>query len=90
MLLLTAKISISQQLIAVNNNFTELEGKSVSNKDIRAAAKEAGVFLWQIAAKYGISDGNFSRKLRKELPMNEKQKILGIIEALAHERQEVV
>lgn len=61
----------------------------MSNKDIRAAAKEAGVFLWQIAAKYGINDGNFSRKLRQELSPEEKEKVLGIIEALAQERQEV-
>lgn len=61
----------------------------MSNKDIRAAAKEAGVFLWQIAAKYGINDGNFSRKLRQELPPEEKKKVMGIIEALAQERQEV-
>lgn len=60
------------------------------NRDIRTAAKEAGVFLWQIAARYGINDGNFSRKLRKELPAEEKQKILGIIESLAQERQGVV
>ena len=59
----------------------------MSNKDIRAAAKEAGVFLWQIAAMYGISDGNFSRKLRRELSMDEKKRILGIIEALAQERR---
>lgn len=62
----------------------------MSNKDIRMAAKEAGVFLWQIAAMYGISDGNFSRKLRRELPMEEKKRILGIIETLAQERQEVI
>lgn len=62
----------------------------MSNKDIRTAAKEAGVFLWQIAAMYGISDGNFSRKLRRELPMEEKKRILGIIETLAQERQEVI
>ena len=60
------------------------------NQDIRTAAKEAGVFLWQVAARYGINDGNFSRKLRKELPVEEKQKILGIIESLAQERQGVV
>lgn len=60
------------------------------NQDIRTAAKEAGVFLWQVAARYGINDGNFSRKLRKELPAEEKQKILGIIESLAQERREVV
>ena len=62
----------------------------MSNKDIRTAAKEAGVFLWQIAAMYGISDGNFSRKLRRELPMEEKKRILGIIETLAQERWEVI
>lgn len=62
----------------------------MNNKDIRAAAKEAGVFLWQIAEMYGINDGNFSRKLRRELPPEEKKRILGIIEALAQERQEVV
>lgn len=56
------------------------------NKDIREAAKEAGVFLWQIAAEYGVNDGNFSRKLRKELPAAEKDKILEIISRLAKER----
>ena len=62
----------------------------MNNKDIRAAAKEAGVFLWQIAEMYGINDGNFSRKLRRELPPEEKKSILGIIETLARERQEEV
>lgn len=62
----------------------------MSNKDIRTAAKEAGVFLWQVAAMYGISDGNFSRKLRRELPMEEKKRILGIIETLAQERKKVI
>ncbi len=62
----------------------------MNNKDIRAAAKEAGVFLWQIAEMYGINDGNFSRKLRRELPPEEKKRILGIIKTLAQERQEVV
>lgn len=62
----------------------------MQNQDVRKAAKSAGVFLWQIAARYGINDGNFSRKLRKELPAEEKQKILGIIESLAQERQGVI
>ena len=45
------------------------------NKEIRAAAKNAGIFLWEVAEAYGINDGNFSRKLRKELPKEEKDKI---------------
>lgn len=60
------------------------------NKKIRTAAKSAGIHLWEIAAAYGISDGNFSRKLRKELPEAEQNKILSIIERLAQEKQEAV
>lgn len=53
------------------------------NNDIREEAKKAGVFLWQIAAEYGVNDGNFSRKLRQELPKQEKTKILEIIDRLS-------
>ena len=59
------------------------------NKEIRAAAKNAGICLWEVAEAYGINDGNFSRKLRKELPQEEKDKIRAIIDKLAKERQEV-
>lgn len=55
------------------------------NNDIREEAKKAGVFLWQIAAEYGVNDGNFSRKLRKELPAPEKDKIMEIISRLSKE-----
>lgn len=57
----------------------------MKNTVIRKAAKEAGVFLWQVAEVLGVNDGNFSRKLRKELPQEEKEKILRIIEQLAKE-----
>lgn len=53
------------------------------NIDVREAAGCAGVKLWQIADVLGISDSSFSRKLRKELPEAEKQKIFSIIEKLA-------
>ena len=39
--------------------------------------------LWQIADELGINDGNFSRKLRKELPADEKAKIYAIIAQLS-------
>lgn len=55
------------------------------NTEIRQAAACAGVRLWQIAAAIGLNDGNFSRKLRKEFPENEKKRILDIIEDLAKE-----
>ena len=63
---------------------------SVSNARIRKAAQEAGVYLWQIAEKLGINDGNFSRKLRRELPVDEQEKIMGIIRELSAKKQEAV
>ena len=53
------------------------------NQEIRSAAKNAGVCLWQKAEILGMNDGNFSRKLRRELPQEERVKILGIIDQLA-------
>lgn len=55
------------------------------NQDIRLAAAGAGVKLWQIAEALGIADCNFSRKLRRELPQAETEKIMGIIEKLGRE-----
>ena len=60
------------------------------NKEIRNAARIAGVCLWQVADAYGVTDSHFSRKLRKELPDAEKAKILRIIERIAQEQQGVV
>ena len=60
------------------------------NREIREAAKRAGVHLWQVAEACGVNDGNFSRKLRKELPQEEKQNILEIIERLSNEKREVI
>ena len=61
-----------------------------ANADVRKKAKEAGVFLWEVASEYGVNDGNFSRKLRLELPKEEKWKILEIIDRLAQEKQGVI
>lgn len=62
---------------------------NTANADIRIAAKSAGVCLWQIAERIGVNDGNFSRKLRRELSDQEKQELLKIIETLADEKAEV-
>lgn len=55
----------------------------MNNQDIRRIAAEAGVKLWQIAEALGIADCNFSRKLRRELPTEEKEKIFSIIRELS-------
>lgn len=59
----------------------------MSNKEIREAAKIKGVCLWRIAERLGMNDGNFSRKLRRELPIVERDKILTIIDELATEKE---
>ena len=59
---------------------------NVANVEIRKAVKQAGVRLWQVAERVGVNDGNFSRKLRRELPTEERDKILEIINELAAER----
>ena len=57
-----------------------------ANLDIRAAAAESGIMLWQIAARYGINDGNFTRLLRKELPPEKKDRIFAIIDDIKAEK----
>ena len=61
----------------------------MNNLIIRQAAKEEGVHLWQIAERVGITDSNFSRKLRRELPKEERERILRLIDEIAAEREDV-
>ena len=56
------------------------------NKEIRTYVKEKGIYLWEIAEALHINDGNFSRRLRKELPEIQKQQIIWIIDELAEKR----
>lgn len=57
----------------------------MSNQEIRNAAGGKGLRLWQVAEALGMNESAFSRKLRKELPQAEKEKILSIIDDLAKE-----
>lgn len=57
----------------------------MKNLDVRRAAAGNGVRLWQIADALGIADCNLSRKLRKELPDEEKKAIFAIIQDLSQE-----
>jgi hypothetical protein len=56
------------------------------NQDIREEAKKAGLKLWELAEALGITDGNFSWKLRHELPENEKVEIRAKIALLVASR----
>ncbi len=53
------------------------------NKDLRAYAKEKGVFFWQIAKVMGVSEPTMTRRLRSELPEQDKHEIKRIINELS-------
>lgn len=61
---------------------TKRKGDKMKNVDIKTEAMNAGVKLWRIAERLGMTDGNFSRKLRQELSSEEKAKIRAIIAEL--------
>lgn len=52
---------------------------------IRQTAKQHSVKHWQIAERLNMHEGNFSRKLRHELPADEQERIMQIIADIAKE-----
>ncbi len=56
-----------------------------NNQVIRREARACNVPLWRIAVRLGISEPTMTRRLRKELPEEERQKILDVIHQLAEE-----
>ena len=61
----------------------------LANTDVRETAKKRGVRLWEIAEFLNVSDPTMTRKLRRELPADEKQKILSIIDEIATAKQKM-
>lgn len=54
----------------------------MANRDIRDAAKSAGVKFWQIANKLNVSEATITRLMRTELTAEKKAEILKIIAQL--------
>ena len=59
----------------------------MKNEEIRRHAKAKGVFLWELAARVGVTDSTFSRKLRKEFSYEETAEILNLIDLIAAEKE---
>lgn len=60
----------------------------MANDIVRAAAKKAGVKLWEVADYCGVADTTFSRQLRKELPQERQKILLAAIAAVAAQKGE--
>lgn len=60
------------------------------NIDIRTAAKQNGVRLWEVADRLNVSEPTITRKLRRELPADEKQRIISLIDEISAEKKNAV
>lgn len=59
--------------------------RAKANLDVRECAKKAGVYLWEIAAAIGVSEPTFNRRMRVEMPDNEKEQVKKVISRLEAE-----
>ncbi len=59
------------------------------NVQIRTAAKNKGVFLYDVAEALGVSENTLTRWLRRELPDSKQREIIAIIDKLAAEVEEI-
>lgn len=59
----------------------------MSNSVIRTALKEAAVYQWMVAEELKIQESAFSRKLRHELPDDEREKVLEAIARIVARRE---
>lgn len=60
------------------------------NIDIHEAFLNSGVKKWEVAEQLGIADTTFSKRLRKELHANEKEKILQVIREIQASKEKEV
>lgn len=74
---------ITDENQSVNNKFMRLKrGDKMKGCEVKQAILDAGLKLWQVAYAFGMNDGNFSRKLRKDFSEADTQKVLSIINEL--------
>ena len=50
-----------------------------NNRDVKLAARGAGVPLWRLAQALGVSEATVTRKLREPLEEKEKNRFMEII-----------
>ncbi len=58
-----------------------------ANKDIRLALEQSGVRQWELAERAGYSENHFIRKMRHELPSEEKYRMFTLIQEIIDERE---
>lgn len=59
----------------------------MSGNEVKALILSKGLKCWEVAEAWGITDSNFSRKLRKPFTEDEVVKLHQIIEQLTNKKQ---
>ena len=54
-----------------------------NGSEVRQYILDNGILLWKVADKLGISDGNFSRKLRHNFSEEDYNKIVSAVDELS-------
>lgn len=59
----------------------------MTGAEIKQSIIASGLKVWQVAYAYGVTDSNFSRKLRRDFSDKDTQKVMDIIEKLKAENE---
>ena len=54
-----------------------------NGSEVRQYILDNGILLWKVADKLGMSDGNFSRKLRHNFSKEDYNKIVSAVDELS-------
>ena len=57
-----------------------------NGSEVRQYILDNGILLWKVADKLGMSDGNFSRKLRHNFSEEDYNKIVSAVDELSKEK----
>lgn len=61
--------------------------RSKTNKRIRTSLSLYGIPVWMLADRYGKSENTMYRLFRHELPEDEQDRIITMIEEIAQEKE---
>lgn len=62
----------------------------MKNQELRTYAKSKKVCFWEVAEKLGICEATMTKRLRHELPPEEKAQIFAIIDEISAEKKSAV
>lgn len=59
----------------------------MNGADVKRLILDSGVKLWQVAERWGLTDSNFSRRLRKPFNQNDVERVKEIIAEISAEQR---